>query len=156
MKNEGSIKILTNNKKASFNYFLSDFLECGIELKGTEIKSLRNGGGSIVDSYIIIRNGEAYILNMNISPYEKGNIMNHDPLRTRKLLLHKLEIQRLESKSTLGGYSIVPTKIYLSKGRCKVEIALAKGKKLYDKREDKKKMDDKRMMDKAIKDKNNK
>jgi len=149
-----SIKILVTNRKASFNYFLSDFIECGIELQGTEIKSLRIGGGNISDSYIIIKNNEAFILNMNISPYEKGNIMNHDPLRTRKLLMHKQEILKYDYAIQKGGYTLVPTKVYLSKGKCKVEIALAKGKKLYDKREDKKELSDKRDMDKAIKENN--
>lgn len=134
-KEENSVKIVSTNRKASFNYFLSDFLECGIELKGSEIKSVRNGGCSISDSYIIIKNKEAYILNMNISEYDKASVFNHDPLRTRKLLLHKKEILKLESKITLQGYTIVPTKIYFKKGMCKIEIALAKGKKLFDKRE---------------------
>ena len=131
----GGIKIIATNKKAHFNYFLSDFLECGIELKGTEIKSLRVNGDSIGDSYVVIRNGEAEIINMHIKAYEQGNIFNHDPLRNRKLLLHKREIRNIEMKINREGYTVVPTKIYLSKGKAKVEIALAKGKKNYDKRE---------------------
>ena len=131
----GGIKIIATNKKAHFNYFLSDFLECGIELKGTEIKSLRVNGASIGDSYVVIRNGEAEIINMHIKAYEQGNIFNHDPLRNRKLLLHKREIRNIEMKINREGYTVVPTKIYLSKGKAKVEIALAKGKKNYDKRE---------------------
>ena len=134
MKSSG-IKIIAQNKKASFNYFLSDFTECGIELKGTEIKSLRVHGATIGDSYIVIRNGNAEIINMYIKPYDHGNIFNHDPLRSRKLLLHKKEIYWFENKMKQGGFTVVPTKIYLSKGKAKVEIALAKGKKLYDKRE---------------------
>ncbi len=129
------IKIITTNKKAHFNYFLSEFTECGIALKGTEIKSLRVNGCSIGDAYIIIRNGEAEIINMHINPYEHGNIFNQDPLRTRKLLLHKKEIAWFADKVKRSGYSIVPTRIYFRKGKCKVEIALAKGKKDYDKRE---------------------
>ena len=135
------IKIITTNKKAHFNYFLSDFLECGIELKGTEIKSLRVNGASIGDSYVVIRNGEAEIINMHIKAYEQGNIFNHDPLRNRKLLLHKREIRNLEMRINREGYTVVPTKIYLSRGKAKVEIALAKGKKNYDKRESIKKRD---------------
>ena len=137
----GGIKIIATNKKAHFNYFLSDFLECGIELKGTEIKSLRVNGASIGDSYVVIRNGEAEIINMHIKAYEQGNIFNHDPLRNRKLLLHKKEIRNIEMKINREGYTVVPTKIYLSKGKAKVEIALAKGKKNYDKRETIKKRD---------------
>ena len=129
------IKIITTNKKAHFNYFLSEFTECGIALKGTEIKSLRVNGCSIGDSYIVIRNGEAEIINMHINPYEHGNIFNQDPLRTRKLLLHKKEIAWFADKAKRSGFSIVPTRVYFRKGKCKVEIALAKGKKDYDKRE---------------------
>jgi SsrA-binding protein len=146
-----SRKILVQNKKASFNYYLSDFLECGIELQGSEIKSIRLGGCSINDSYIVIKNNEAYILNMNIAPYDKAVSFGHDPLRTRKLLLHKKEIKKLCDKSTLDGYTIIPTKVYLKKGFCKIEIALGKGKKLYDKREVIKKRDVDRSLRKAIK-----
>ena len=135
MDKKDGIKIITTNKKAHFNYFLSEFTECGIALKGTEIKSLRVNGCSIGDAYIIIRNGEAEIINMHINPYEHGNIFNQDPLRTRKLLLHKKEIAWFADKVKRSGYSIVPTRIYFRKGKCKVEIALAKGKKDYDKRE---------------------
>ena len=141
MEKKKNVKIVAVHKKASFNYFLSEFKECGVVLLGTEIKSIREGGLSLSDSYIVFRNGEAFILNMNIAPYKKGNIFNHEALRTRKLLLHKKEIVKLEAKVKQEGYSIVPTKVYLSKGKCKIEIALAKGKKLYDKREDKKKKD---------------
>ena len=129
------IKIITTNKKAHFNYFLSEFTECGIALKGTEIKSLRVNGCSIGDAYIIIRNGEAEIINMHINPYEHGNIFNQDPLRSRKLLLHKKEIAWFADKAKRSGFSIVPTRVYFRKGKCKIEIALAKGKKDYDKRE---------------------
>ena len=134
MKSNG-IKIIAENRKARFNYFLSEFTECGIALHGTEIKSLRVKGATIGDSYIIIRNLEAEILDMYIPPYDQGNIFNHDPLRTRKLLLHKKEIVAFERKIRTQGYTIVPTKVYFKNGRAKVEIALAKGKRNYDKRE---------------------
>ena len=143
MKSSGN-KIIAQNKKAHFNYFLSDFTECGIELKGTEIKSMRRNGATIGDSYVVIRNGEAEIINMYIKSYEQGNIFNHDPLRNRKLLLHKKEIKWFEIKIKQGGFTVVPTKIYLVRGKAKVEIALAKGKKLYDKRETIKQRDLKR------------
>lgn len=139
-------KVLVNNSKAHFNYFLEDFLECGIELKGSEIKSIRNNGASLHDSYIIFKNQEAFILNMHIAPYECGNMFNAEPDRTRKLLLHKSEIMKLEQKAKEQAMTIVPTKVYLKKGKVKIEIALAKGKKLYDKRETIKKRDDERMM----------
>lgn len=142
--NDSGIKIIALNRKASFNYFLSDFLEAGIELRGTEIKSLRVNGASIGDAYIVIRNGEAEIINMHINPYDKGNLFNHDPLRNRKLLLHKNQIKWLADSIKQGGYTIVPTKIYFRKGKAKVEIALGKGKKLYDKRESIKERDIKR------------
>ena len=135
MKSETGIKLITSNKKAHFNYFLSDFTECGLVLVGTEIKSLRWHGCSLNDSYIVIRNGEMEVLNMHINPFDKGNIFNHDPLRTRKLLLHKKEIKWFADRVQRGGYSIIPTRVYFHKGKCKVEIALGKGKKAYDKRE---------------------
>ena len=134
MEKEG-IKIIANNKKASYEYFLSDFLECGIVLQGTEIKSLRVNGASLSDSYVIIRNGEMFILGMNIAQYDKGNIFNHEPTRTRKLLLHKEEIEKYNRKVQEKGFTIMASKIYFRNGKAKVEIALAKGKKLYDKRE---------------------
>lgn len=136
MKEKNAYKIICKNKKASFNYFIEEPIECGIELKGTEIKSIRLNKVSIDDAYIMIRNNQAYIINMNISLYDKGNIFNHDPLRDRKLLLHKKQILKYEQKSIKQGYTIIPTKLYLKDGKCKLEIALGKGKKLYDKRED--------------------
>lgn len=151
MNKEEGIKVLITNKKAHFNYFLSDFLECGIELRGTEIKSIKNHSCSINEAFVVIKNMEAYVINMNIAPYEFGNIYNHDPLRSRKLLLHKKEILKLNNKVIKEGYTLIPTRVYLKKGRCKVEIALAKGKKLYDKRETIKKRDDERNMAKALK-----
>ncbi len=145
------IKVIVNNKRAFYDYFLEDFTECGIELKGSEIKSLRKNGASLRDSYVVIRNNEAYLLNMHISIYEQGNIFNHDTNRTRKLLLHKKEIIKLGIKAAQKVLTIVPTKVYLKKGRAKVEIALAKGKKLYDKREVEKAKEDKRNISKVIK-----
>ena len=145
------IKVLVNNSKAKFLYFLEDFIECGIELKGSEIKSIRQNGASLRDSYVIFKDEEAFILNMHIAPYEHGNNFNHEPNRTRKLLLHKKEIIKMEQKAKEKAMTVVPTKVYLKKGRLKVEIALAKGKKLYDKRETIKKRDDERMMAKMKK-----
>lgn len=151
MEKSSGIKVVVNNKKASFNYFLSDFLEAGLVLKGTEIKSIKEGKVSISDAYVVFKNGEAFILNMNISEYDKGNIFNHDPLRTRKLLLNKHEILKYEQKTIKDGYTVVPTRLYLKKGIAKLEIALAKGKKNFDKREAIKERDDKRDMAKALK-----
>ena len=149
MKSTG-IKIIASNKKAHFNYFLSDFMEAGIELKGTEIKSLRVTGATINDSYIVIRNEQAEIINMYIKPYDHGNLFNHDPLRNRRLLLHKHEIRWLAQKIKTDGFTVVPTKIYFYKGKAKVEIALAKGKHNYDKRETIKKRDLDREMKKEF------
>jgi len=149
MKSVG-IKIIASNKKAHFNYFLTDFMEAGIELKGTEIKSLRVTGATINDSYVVIRNEEAEIINIYIKPYDHGNLFNHDPLRNRKLLLHKHQIRWLAQKIKTEGFTVVPTKIYFSKGKVKVEIALAKGKHNYDKRETIKKRDIQRELDKGL------
>lgn len=149
MKSVGT-KLIASNKKAHFNYFLSDFMEAGVELKGTEIKSLRVTGATINDSYIVIRNEEAEIINMYIKPYDHGNLFNHDPLRNRKLLLHKHQIRWLAQKIKTEGCTVVPTKLYFVKGKAKVEIALAKGKKNYDKRETIKKRDLQRELDKGL------
>lgn len=129
------------NRKAKYNYRIFDTVEAGIVLTGTEIKSLRLGKANIRDSYVRVKNGEMYIINMHISGYENGNIFNHDETRERKLLLHKKEILKFRDKIKLEGYTIVPLKVYLVKGRAKVLIGLAKGKKNYDKREDIKKRD---------------
>lgn len=153
MEKEG-IKIIANNKKASYEYFLSDFLECGIVLQGTEIKSLRVNGASLSDSYVIIRNGEMFILGMNIAQYDKGNIFNHEPTRTRKLLLHKEEIEKYNRKVQEKSFTIMASKIYFRNGKAKVEIALAKGKKLYDKREVEKNKSINREIDSHLKMKN--
>ena len=148
-----SIKIIADNRKASFDYFLEDRYEAGLVLTGTEIKSLRKGSCNIRDSYIVVRNGEAYILNMHISKYDEGNIFNHDPLRTRKLLLHKKEINKLIGTVKVQGLTLIPTKVYLVRGRAKVEFAVAKGKKNYDKREDERKTSIQKEMRKYAKEK---
>jgi SsrA-binding protein len=122
------------NKKAYFDYYIESEIEAGIELMGTEIKSIRTGSAQIKDSYVIIKNNEAYILNMYIAKYEEGNIFNHDEVRTRRLLLHKKEIKKLKEEVSKEGYSIVPLKIYLKHGIAKVLIGVARGKKNYDKR----------------------
>ena len=129
------------NRKAKYNYQIFETIEAGIVLTGTEIKSLRLGKANIKDSYVRVKNNEMYIINMHISSYENGNIFNHDETRERKLLLHKKEILKFRDKIKLEGYTIIPLKVYLVKGRAKVLIGLAKGKKNYDKREDIKKRD---------------
>ena len=128
-------KLIANNKKAYHDYFIEDKYECGIALAGTEVKSLRQGACSLKESYVRIKDGQVQIYGMHISPYEKGNIFNKDPLRVRTLLLHKKEIAKLTGKITEKGYTIVPLQVYFSGKLVKVEIALARGKKLYDKRE---------------------
>ena len=139
MNQKENIKIVTDNRKASYDYFLEDRYDAGLVLQGTEIKSLRKGSCNIKDSYVIIRNGEAFVINMNIAKYEQGNIFNHEPMRTRKLLLNKKEILRLIGLTKEKGYTLIPTKVYLKRGRAKLEFAIAKGKKNYDKREVEKK-----------------
>lgn len=129
------------NRKARFNYEIIDTIECGIELKGTEIKSIRNGKANIKDSYGIIKNNEVFILNMHISPYENGGVFNHDETRTRKLLLHKKEILKLKNKLDLEGFTLIPLKVYFVGNKAKVELGLCRGKKTYDKRESMKKRD---------------
>lgn len=129
------MKILTNNKKAYHEFFVSDLLEAGIELKGHEVKSVRLGGVSLVDAYVVIKNGEALLKNCYIKPYEHTSSSEADSRKTRKLLLHRAEIDKLSRKTMEKGFSIIPTKVYLKDGLVKIEIGLAKGKKLYDKRE---------------------
>ena len=128
-------KLIANNKKVYHDYFLEETFEAGIALAGTEVKSMRMGKCSIKESFIRVENGEVYIYGMHISPYEKGNIFNKDPLRPKKLLLHQSEINKLEGQTSQKGFTIVPLQVYLSKGRVKMEIGLARGKKLYDKRD---------------------
>ena len=139
------------NRKARYDYHIEDEYEAGIALTGTEIKSIRNGKMNIKDSYAIIRNEEIYLLNAHIASYEKGNIFNHDETRTRKLLMHKKEIKKLNNKLILEGYTLIPLKVYFKKGKAKILLGLAKGKKNYDKREDIKKRDIMREMEKNYK-----
>lgn len=145
------LKFVANNKKAYHDYFIEEKYEAGLVLHGTEVKSLRMGKCSIKEAFIRIENGEVFIYGMHISPYEKGNIFNKDPLRVRKLLLHKSQIQKLIGNSAEKGYTIVPLQVYFSNGRAKIEIGLAKGKKLYDKRQDIAKKDQKREAEKELK-----
>jgi SsrA-binding protein len=149
-----SEKIICNNKKAYHNYFIEEKFEAGMVLTGTEVKSLRVGKANLNDSFAIVKNGEAFLNNLHISPYDFGNRENHDPDRMRKLLLHKKEIARLFGKIREQGYSVVPLRLYFKSGMVKVEIGLAKGKKLYDKREDMKQKDQKREMSQALKERN--
>jgi SsrA-binding protein len=130
------IKLLATNKKARHDYFIEDTYEAGIALTGTEVKSMRSSRTNIRDSYVQIKGAEAFVFNLHISPYEKGNIFNTDPLRTRKLLLHKREISKLLGLTTQKGYTLTVLSVYLKRGRVKLEIGLARGKKLYDKRQD--------------------
>lgn len=123
------------NKKAKFDYFIEDTFECGIVLKGTEIKSIRSGKANLKDSYGIIKNNELYILNMHISRYEAGNIFNHEETRTRKLLVHKKEIYKMKNKLNIEGYTLIPVKLYIKDGKAKILLGVAKGKKNYDKKE---------------------
>lgn len=148
-----NIKIISQNKKARFNYFLSDFLEAGIVLSGTEIKSIRLHNVNLDDAYVLIRNNQAYIINMNIPVYEKGTIFNHEPKRDRKLLLHKYEIKKLDAKVERKGFTLIPTKVYLKNGKAKIEIALGQGKKLFDKRETIKQRENQREINKIMKEK---
>ena len=149
-----SIKLIAQNKKARHEYFLEELFEAGISLSGTEVKSLRMGKCSLKESFVRIQNNEAFIWNMHISPYEKGNIFNRDPLRTRKLLLHRQEIKRLIGAVKTDGYTIIPVQVYFTGNYAKMQIALAKGKKLYDKRQDLAKKDQRREAEKDFKVKN--
>ena len=135
MKKE-NVKIVATNRKARHEYFIEDTIEAGIALKGTEVKSIRQGRINVKESYAVIENGEVFVYGMHISPYEQGNIYNVDPVRKRKLLLHKKEIRRLAAEVMQKGYTLVPLTVYIRDGLVKVELAVAKGKKLYDKRED--------------------
>ena len=149
-----NFKLVANNKKAFFDYFIEDKLECGIALYGTEVKSIRMGKVSIKESYIKIEKGEVFVYNMHISPYEKGNIFNRDPIRVRKLLLHRAQINKLSGKIAEKGYTLVPLQVYIKDGLAKVEIGLAKGKKLYDKRDSIAKKDVRRENERDFKIKN--
>ena len=144
-----AVKLVANNKKAYHDYFIDEKYEAGLVLHGTEVKSLRMGKCSIKEAWVRIQDGEVWVYGMHISPYEKGNIFNKDPRRTRKLLLHKKEILRLQAKVQQDGYALVPLSLYLSGPRVKVELALARGKKLYDKREAAAQRDARREMDRV-------
>ena len=148
------IKIVAKNNKAYHDYFIEEKFEAGIELAGTEVKSIRMGNVNLKDSFCIIKDGEISVLGMHISPYEKGNIFNKDPRRNRKLLMHKREIMRLFGKIKQDGYSLIPLSIYFKGPRVKLEIGLARGKKLYDKRDSAAKRDAKREIDRAMKSRN--
>lgn len=151
------MKIVAQNRKAFHDYFIEDTLEAGIVLLGTEVKSLRDGKANLKDSYVLIKDAEAFLLNCHISPYSHGNISNHDPLRTRKLLIHKNQIIKLRGRLIQKGYSLIPLKIYFRGAFAKVEIGVAKGKKLYEKREKIKEKEVKRELERAIRiDKNKK
>ena len=154
MSKEKDSRLIANNKKAYHDYFIEEKYEAGIALHGTEVKSLRMGKCSIKESFIRIEKNEVYIYGMHISPYEKGNIFNKDPLRVRKLLLHKDEIRKLQGKIAEKGYTLVPLQVYFHKSLIKVEIGLAKGKKLYDKRQDIAKKDQRREAERDFKVKN--
>ncbi|MBE5980542.1 MAG: SsrA-binding protein SmpB [Paenibacillaceae bacterium] len=146
-----NFKLIANNKKAYHDYFIDEKYEAGIELYGTEVKSIRMGKCSVKESFVRVDKGEIYVFGMNISPYEKGNIFNKDPLRIRKLLLHKSEIQKLDEKIAQKGYTLVPLSVYFKGSLVKVEIGLARGKKLYDKRDDIAKKDQKRELERDFK-----
>lgn len=147
-------KLIANNKKARFDYFIEDTYEAGISLHGTEVKSIRMGKCSIKESYVRIENGEMYVYGMHIAPYEKGNIFNKDPLRVKKLLLHRYEINKIAGKLATQGYTLVPLQVYFKGSLVKVQIGLGKGKKLYDKRQDIAKKDQRREAEKQFKVKN--
>ena len=151
MAKEKGSRLIANNKKAYHDYFIEDHIEAGIELCGTEVKSLRMGKCSIKESFIRIEHEEVFIYGMHISPYEKGNIFNKDPLRVKKLLLHKYEIRKLKGKIAEKGYTPVPLQVYFSNSLVKVEIGLAKGKKLFDKRQDIAKKDQRREAERDFK-----
>ena len=144
-------KTLAQNKKARHNYFIIETIECGIELFGTEVKSIRQGKVNIADAYASVDNGEVFVKGMNISPYEQGNIFNRDPLRPRKLLMHKREILKLGAKIAQDGLTLVPLRLYFKNGRVKVEVGLCKGKKLYDKRASEAEREAERHIDRIMK-----
>lgn len=149
-----SVKLIANNKKARHDYFLEELYEAGVSLHGTEVKSLRMGKCSVKEAFVRIEHGEVVVYGMHISPYEKGNIFNKDPLRPKKLLLHKREILKLEQKIKEKGYALIPVEVYLKGSLVKVKIALARGKKLYDKRQDIAKKDQRREAERDFKVKN--
>jgi SsrA-binding protein len=145
------VKVVCQNRKAYHDYYIEETLEAGISLLGTEVKSLREGKANLKDSYVIMKGKEAFLLNCHISPYSHGNIVNHDPLRSRKLLLHRKEIEGLMGKSLQKGYTLIPLKIYFKDSHAKVEIGVAKGKRLYEKREKIKEREAKRAIERVMK-----
>ena len=148
---KSGIKLAAQNRKAHHDYFVEDRYEAGIELFGTEVKSIRNGALNLKDSFCVAKDGEIYAYSLHISPYEQGNIFNKDPLRPRRLLMHKREIMRLYGKVKQDGYALIPLSVYFKDARVKVEVGVCKGKKNYDKREDAAKRDAKREIDRALK-----
>lgn len=147
----GNVKIVSTNRKARHEYFIEETFEAGISLKGTEVKSIRQGRCNIKEGYAQVINGEVFLFNVHVSPYEQGNIYNKDPIRTRKLLLHKREINKLTGYITQKGYTLIPLSVYIKDGLVKVEIGVARGKKLYDKREDIAKKDVERKIQRELK-----
>lgn len=151
---KGEGKLIAQNKKARHDYSVLDTMQAGIVLQGTEIKSIRNGRINLKDGFARVRNGEAFLYNVHISPYDQGNLFNHDPTRTRKLLLHKKQIAKLTSETKITGVTLVPLKVYIKNGFAKVLIGIAKGKKTYDKREDLKRKEVDRQIDRTLKGRN--
>lgn len=151
---EKGVKVLARNPKAFHEYFVEERFETGIELVGTEVKSIRLGSVNLKDSWCSVTNGEVWVRQMHVSPYDHGNIFNKDPMRPRRLLMHKREIRHLHSKVQLEGYAIIPLSVYLKNSRVKLEIALCKGKKLYDKRQDAANKDARRQIERAMKERN--
>jgi SsrA-binding protein len=154
-KGQGGIKVAAQNRKARHDYFIEQTLEAGLVLSGTEVKSIRQGKANLKDSYASIEGGEAFVRGMHVSPYEQGNIFNKDPVRDRKLLLHKREIARLEALVQQKGLTLVPLQVYFKRGRVKLELGVARGKKLYDKRGDAAERDAKREIERRLKDRAN-
>jgi SsrA-binding protein len=149
-KKQSSEKIIAQNKTARLNYFIDDTYEAGIVLVGTEVKALREGKANLKDSYALVKDGEVFIHEMHISPYSFGNRSNHDPLRVRKLLLHKGEIKRLYGRSREKGLALIPLKVYFKNGKIKIEVGVGRGKRLYDKRESLKNKEDRREIDRGL------
>ena len=145
------VKLVCQNRKAYHDYHIEETIEAGIALLGTEVKSLRDGKANLKDSYVLMKEGEAFLLNCHISPYSHGNILNHEPLRTRKLLMHREEIDKLSGKAAAKGYTLIPLKIYFKDSRAKVEIGVARGKRLFEKRETIKEREAKREIERAMK-----
>jgi SsrA-binding protein len=148
------VKVVCQNRKAYHDYHIEETIEAGMALLGTEVKSLRDGKANLKDSYVLMKDGEAFLLNSHISPYSHGNILNHDPLRTRKLLMHREEIDKLSGKAATKGFTLIPLKIYFKDSRAKVEIGVAKGKRLFEKRETIKEREAQREIERAMRNRN--